>query len=36
MNVEVEDEDNLEQVDIKKTVAVSEKQTRLPIVSTEA
>ncbi len=36
MNVEVENEENLEQVDIKKTVAVSTKQTRLPIVSTEA
>ena len=36
MNVEVDKEDNLEQLDIKKTVAVSEKQTRLPIVSTEA
>ena len=36
MNVEVENEDNLEQLDIKKTVAVSDKQLRLPIVSTEA
>ncbi len=36
MNVEVDKEDNLEQLDIKKTVAVSTKQTRLPIVSTEA
>ena len=36
-NVEVDDnEDNLEQLDIKKTVAVSGKQTRLPIVSDEA
>ena len=36
-NVEVGDsEDNLDLLDIKKTVAVSGKQTRLPIVSDEA
>ena len=36
LNVEVDNEENSEQLDIKKTVAVSTKQTRLPIVSTEA
>ena len=35
-NVEVDNEENLEQLDIKKTAAVSTKQTRLPIVSPEA
>ena len=36
-DVEVDNnEENLEQLDIKKTVAVSGKQTRLPIVSDEA
>ena len=36
MNTEVDNVENLEQLDIKKTVAVSGKQTRLPIVSDEA
>ena len=36
MNVEVDNEENLDQLDIKKTAAVSTKQTRLPIVSPEA
>ncbi len=36
MNVEVEDETNLEQLDKKKTVAMSAKLTRLPVDSTKA
>ena len=36
MDVEVEDEENLEQLDKKRTVAMSAKLTRLPIDSTKA
>ena len=36
MNAEMENEDNSDEVDIKRTVAVSRKQTLLPDVSTEA
>ena len=36
MSVELENEEDFEELDIKKTAAVSTKQTRLPIVSPEA
>lgn len=36
MRVELENEEDFEDLDIKKTAAVSSKQTRLPIISNEA